>query len=257
MMLDSLLQAAAAYPWWAIVLAQLAVAVGAGLQTAVGFGFALVAAPVLLFIDPRLVPVPITLAGLLMTLGNFLLNHRHADWRGLGWIGLGNLPGYLLGSLALTLLPLAHLALLFGVLTLGMVGLSVSHLHFSPRIRWLLPMGALSGFSGVTTAMNGPPVALVYQHAPGSRVRGTLSVYFFLSNLVLISLFWLLGQLDAQALVAGLLLLPGVLLGLWAGKPLSGWLDAGRTRRAVLWVSAISALAVMLRHGGPAFFPSG
>lgn len=250
MFIDNLIEAAAAYPWWAMIAAVLAVTAGAALQSAVGFGFALVAAPVLIFIDPRLVPVPITLAALLMTAGNFIANHRHADWRGLAWLGLGNLPGYVLGSLALTLLPVAQLALLFGMLTLTMVGLSVSHLHFQASWRWLLPMGALSGFSGVTTAMNGPPVALAYQNRPGPQVRGTLSVYFFLSNLVLICLFAFLGQLDAQALAAGLLLLPGVLLGLWLGRGLAGWVDAGRTRCAVLWVSAISALAVMVRYGG-------
>jgi len=253
MSIDGLTQALEAYAWWGLVLAFVATLAGAVLQTAVGFGFALVAAPVLLFIDPSLVPVPITLAALLMTAGNFAIYHRHADWRGLGWIGLGNLPGYWLGGLALTLLPVAYMAMLFGVLTLSMVGLSISHLHFRPITRWQLPMGALSGFSGVTTSMNGPPIALTYQHAPGPQVRGTLSVYFFVSNLVLIGLFWLLGKLDAQALLAGISLVPGVLLGLWLGRYLTGWLDAGRTRRAVLWVSAVSAIAVMVRYGKPVF----
>jgi len=253
MNLDTLMQAAEAYPAWAMLLGLLAVGAGAALQSAVGFGFALVAAPVLLFIDPRLVPVPITVAALLVTAGNFVLDHRHADWRGLAWVGLGNVPGYLAGSLALTLLPVAHMALLFGGLTLSMVGLSISHLHFKPSPRWQLPMGALSAFSGVTTSMNGPPVALVYQHAPGPLVRGSLSAYFFISNLVLIGLFLGLGELDASALVAGTLLLPGVLLGLWVGRPLASWLDAGRTRRAVLWISAVSAVAVMLRYGAPVF----
>ncbi len=251
MLPDLALQALGAYPGWSLPLALFAVIAGASLQTAVGFGFALVAAPVLLFVDPGLVPVPITLAALLMTAGNFAIYHRHADWRGLGWIGLGNLPGYWLGGLALTLLPVAQMAMLFGLLTLTMVGLSISHLRFAPSARWQFPMGALSGFSGVTTSMNGPPIALTYQHSPGIQVRGTLSVYFFISNLILIGLFASLGKLDQQALMSGLLLVPGVLLGLWLGRYLTGWLDAGRTRRAVLWVSAVSAVVVMVRYGGP------
>jgi uncharacterized membrane protein YfcA len=248
--LEILVQVFAGYSLWDVSLALLAVISGAALQSAVGFGFALVAAPILLFIDPGLVPVPITLAALLMTAGNFALYHRHADWRGLMWVGLGNVPGYWLGGLALTLLPVAQMALLFGFLTLSMVGLSISHLHFSPSVRWQMPMGTISGFSGITTSMNGPPVALIYQHAPGPAVRGTLSVYFFVSNLILIGLFAMLGKLDVQAMSSGLLLVPGVMLGVLLGRFLTGWLDAGRTRRAVLWVSAFSALAVMLRYGG-------
>ena len=248
---DAFIDIVDSYPLWVLLLATVAVACGAALQTAVGFGFALVAAPVLLFIDPGLVPVPITLAALLMTAGNFVINHRHADWGGLAWVGIGNLPGYWLGGLALTLLPVPVMALLFGGLTLSMVGLSLSHLRFKPTARWLLPMGALSGFSGITTSMNGPPIALTYQHAPGPQVRGTLSVYFFISNLVLIGLFLALGKLGSQELIAGVILIPGVLLGLGFGRYLTGWLDAGRTRRAVLWVSAVSAVAVMVRYGGP------
>jgi uncharacterized protein len=238
------------YSTLSLLAGLLAVTLGAMVQTAVGFGFALVAAPVLLFIDPHLVPVPITLAAVLITGSTLALNHRHADWRGTAMIGLGNIPGYWLGGLALTALPLPTMAMLFGALTLTMVGLSVSRLHISARPRWQLSMGALSAFSGVTTAMNGPPIALVYQHATGPQVRGSLSGYFFISNLVLLGLFAALGKLDRQALAAGVLLMPGVLLGLVLGRPVTGWLDAGRTRRAVLWLSAISAVAVMLRHGG-------
>ena len=238
-----------AYQGWELALALLAVCVGAALQSAVGFGFALVAAPVLLIIDARLVPVPITLAALLMTAGNFFANRAGADWRGLAWVGLGNIPGYALGALALSLLPLADMARLFGLLTLLMVAASLSHLHLTPVPRWQLPMGAVSGFTGVTMAMNGPPVALVYQHASGPVIRGSLAVYFFLSNLVLLAIFAALGQLDGAAVGAGLLLMPGVLLGLWLGRPIAAWVDAGRTRRAVLWVSAVSALVVIYRYG--------
>ncbi|MCB1864484.1 MAG: sulfite exporter TauE/SafE family protein [Chromatiales bacterium] len=247
---DALLSAAGAYPAWAIAVSVIAVAAGAALQSAVGFGFALVAAPVLLFIDPALVPVPITLAALVLTAANFIANRHAADWRGLGWIVLGNGPGYLLGAIALTHLPLVWLAMLFGALTLAMVWLSLARIHCSPVPRWQLPMGALSGFSGVTTAMNGPPIALVYQHAAGPVVRATLSVYFFASNLILLAIFAGLNRLDMQAAAAGLLLVPGVLLGLWLGRRFSRWVDAGRTRRSILWVSALSAVAVMLRYGG-------
>ena len=55
---DAFIDIVDSYPLWVLLLATVAVACGAALQTAVGFGFALVAAPVLLFIDEECVQHP-------------------------------------------------------------------------------------------------------------------------------------------------------------------------------------------------------
>jgi uncharacterized membrane protein YfcA len=231
-----------------LVAALVAIAAGALVQGAAGFGFALVAGPILILIEPSLIPVPFTITALLFSALLWRRNLAHTDWRGLGWIYLGNLPGYLLGALALLLLPIRGMALLFGVLTLVMVLLSLSHLHLSPSRKWLIPMGAASSFMGTTMAMNGPPIALVYQHARGATIRASLASYFFTSNLVLIALYGFLGKLDQASLVSGLLLLPGVVLGMVLAGPLSRWVDAGRVRQSVLWISALSAVAVLVKY---------
>ncbi|SEH09144.1 sulfite exporter TauE/SafE family protein [Candidatus Venteria ishoeyi] len=247
--MDTLIQVWQLYGPLELSLALVAIAAGAMIQGAVGFGFALIAAPILMLIDPKLVPVPISIVALLMTGLVFWRDRHGADWQGLSWIYLGNLPGYALGAFALMLLPIRDMALLFAGLTLLAVGLSISHLRLSPVPRWLLPMGTASSFMGVTMAMNGPPVALTYQHASGVVIRGSLSVYFFTSNLVLLLIFAAIGQLDGFTLATGVLLLPGVILGLLLASPLARWVDAGRMRRAVLWISALSALAVLVRYG--------
>ncbi len=231
-----------------LLIALCAITAGALIQSAAGFGFALISAPILILIDPGLIPVPLTITALLLTALLWRKNHAHTDWRGLRWIYIGNLPGYLLGAAALLLLPIREMALLFGLLTLTVVVLSLSHLHLRPIRRWLLPMGTASSFMGITMAMNGPPIALVYQHAKGATVRGSLASYFFTSNLVMIGLFALMGKLDGRALGQGLALFPGVVAGMALAGPLSRWIDAGRVRHAVLWISALSALAVLVKY---------
>ncbi len=245
---DLLAATLAHYSHWELALAIAAITAGTLTQGAVGFGFALISAPILLLIDPLLVPVPLTLVALWLTGSSFQHHHDHVDWRGLGWIFLGNLPGYALGAVALTLLPIRELALLFGLLTLVTTALSVAHLHLTPVPRWLVPMGAFSAFMGTTMGMNGPPVALLYQHAHGNRIRGTLGVYFFTSNLVLVAIYWAVARIDSAALGAALVMLPGVWLGLLLVRPLRRWFDAGRMRGGVLWISAFSAVAVLWRY---------
>src|SRR5918998_2326429 len=88
-----------------IVLAGLAVALGALVQGAVGFGLALVAAPLLAIIDPALVPVPMLLLATAHALLMLRREHGDTDWTGVGWALLGRLPGIALGVLAVVLLP--------------------------------------------------------------------------------------------------------------------------------------------------------
>ena len=76
-----------------IIAAGLVIALSALVQGAVGYGMALVAAPLLALVDPMLVPVPL----ILLTSGHALLavirDGRYADWPGIGWAMLGRLPG--------------------------------------------------------------------------------------------------------------------------------------------------------------------
>ena len=69
------------------------VGAGAILQGAVGFGFAVVAAPLLLLIDARLVPGPLVFAALVLVVLMALRDRRGTDLAGVGWILLGRLPG--------------------------------------------------------------------------------------------------------------------------------------------------------------------
>ena len=62
--------------------------------------------------------------------------------------------------------------------------LRVAGLRGDPRPPALLIGGVLAGVMGTIAAVGGPPLALLYQHAPGAQVRGTLSGLFFLGTIV-------------------------------------------------------------------------
>ena len=170
------------------------------------------------------------------------------DLHGLKWALLGRIPGVLIGVTTLVVVSRDRIALAFGVLIVASVGVSV----VVPRIRIsrmsLFGAGVVSGFLGTTVSTGGPPMALLYQHATGTRIRATLAGYFTVGvSMSLVSLV-VVGRLGRVELVLASLLLPGALIGFVTSGPLATALDRGRTRGAILLVSFVAGLTVIVRH---------
>ncbi len=220
-------------------------ALGAAVQGSVGFGLALVAAPLLILIEPRLVPGPLIAAALVL-IG--LMSHRErraVDLDGFHWALLGRLVGVPCGALALVSLPHRETSLLFAALVLAAVAMSATGRRFAPRQGTLLGAGLLSGFMGTFSAIGGPPLALVYQDAPGARVRGTLAAHFLVGALLSLGGLAFVGRFGWGELRLAAVLVPGVVVGFVLSLPLARRLDRGETRRAVLAVSTTAAILVM------------
>jgi uncharacterized membrane protein YfcA len=228
-----------------IVLAGLAVALGALVQGAVGFGLALVAAPLLAIIDPRLVPVPMLLLATAHAMLMLRREYRDTDWTGVGWALLGRLPGIALGVLAVALLPPRWFGLAVAVTVLTCVALSVVRWRPRPTVPALLLAGVVSGAGGTASAIGGPPVALLYQDAHGARVRATLGAYFAAGSLLSLAGLLVGGQFSGDALRAAALMVPFMLVGFALSTPARRLLDHGWTRPAVLVLAAGGALALL------------
>ena len=189
------------------------VGVGATVQGAVGFGMALLSAPILTLIDRRLVPGPLLAAALVLTLLVAWRDRRSIDVGGVKWALIGRVPGTVVGAAALSVLPLHTLTLVFG----GVVVLAVAMLAFglplTPNAPTLLGAGLLSGFMGTTSSIGGPPVAMVFQHEKGPRVRGTLAGYFVFGASMSILALVIVGRFGLDELGWAMWLMPGVLVG--------------------------------------------
>jgi uncharacterized protein len=228
-----------------IALAGLVVALGALVQGAVGFGLALVAAPFLAIIDPRLVPVPMLLLATAHAMLMLRREYRHADWAGVGWALLGRLPGIALGVAAVALLPPRWFGVAVAVTVLTCVALSVVRWRPRPTVPALLVAGIVSGAGGTASAIGGPPVALLYQDAHGARVRATLGAYFAVGSLLSLGGLLLGGQFSGDALSAAALMVPFMIVGFALSGPARRLLDRGWTRPAVLALASGGALALL------------
>lgn len=234
--------------WVELAVASAVVMAGATLQGSVGFGLGLVAAPLLLLIDPSLIPGPLLSAAAVLTV---LLTHR--EWRSvnfadLKWALSGRIVGVAVAAAVLVVVPANYIALAFGTLILMAVAMSASGLHLAPRPSHLVTAGLLSGFMGTTVSIGGPPIALVYQKEVGARIRGTLSAYFTVGAVLSLIALRIIGRYGRTEILLAVGLLPGVLLGFLLSRHTAGVLDKGYTRIGVLTVSAVAALAAILRQ---------
>lgn len=178
-----------------------AVAAGAGLQSATGFGFSLLAAPILFaLVDPQPAIGLLALLGLEVNAMTLLTEGR----RPRPLVGEAAvlvacaLPGALLGVAVLRSLDAVALQLLLsaGVITTLVVRHALSTrtavapvLHDGPRPRppWSAPLaGLLSGALSTSTSTSGPPLLLhlLGRGARPSVVRDTLTVCFMALGLI-------------------------------------------------------------------------
>lgn len=230
-----------------LVAAAVIMAIGCTLQAAVGFGFALFSAPLLLLIDTGFVPGPILLAALPLCVWSW--------WREREAVDVGQLPALLAGAALGTLAGVATLKLLataaptrlFGVLILMAVGVSLISRQIAPSPRNLLMGGGIGGWMGALAGVHGPPVALVLQHAAPATVRSVLGAYFAVAYAMTVAALWLIGLFDAASLARAVAILPGTLIGMVAGPRLTPYLDHDRSRIAILALSALSALLLIVR----------
>lgn len=227
------------------VVALLAVGVGALAQGAVGFGFGMLAAPVLALIDERLIPGSVLVLGL--TVASFVAWQERGDldWHGIRWALVGRVLGTGAGVYVVTVLDHDQLAVLLGVFILVAVVMSVAGWHVSPTPSTLVGAGAMSGVMGTLTSIGGPPMALVYQREQAAKLRSTLAGFFlFGASLALVTLA-VSGELGRRQFVDGVLLLPGLVVGLLMARWLAPLLDRGWTRPAVLAMSTAAALVLV------------
>lgn len=223
------------------------VTVAACLQGAIGFGMALISAPLLVLIEPALVPGPLIASSLVLVSLTALRDRAHADLRTVRFSMMGNVVGAFCGASVVAILDPRGFSVLFGLLVLLGVGLSAAGLRVALSRGAALGAGLLGGFMSATSAIGGPPMALIYQHEGADRFRGTLAVYFIVScSMSLIALGWF-GEFGLEELSLSLYLIPAQITGFLLSFALGPVLAGASIRPFILGLSALAGLGVLVR----------
>ena len=190
-------------------------------------------------------PGPLLVAALTLHMLVLQRDRSGVDKSGLTMLLSGRVLGTIPAAMLLAYLPLDSMKILLAAVVLAGSLMGVLHSGGHPTSAVLFAAGTASGFMATAAGLGGPPVALVYQRETGLRLRGTLAAYFIVGTVLsLIALAWA-GRFGLQEIRLSGVLIPGTVLGYFLSRPAAAYLDSGRTRIAVLAVSALAAASVI------------
>lgn len=232
---------------WAALAVYGVIIVAAVVQSGLGMGFGMTAAPLLALINPELVPGPaLWIATATAGLGAWR-ERANVDWAEVGVGTLGRIAGTALAVIVLSrVMDQKTFMLVFGLMIALAVGLSVSGwtLPFT-RINLLL-MTAVSGIIGTITSVGAPPLALVYHSRPPLIARPTLSAFFCLGCAISLLGLVLSGLSGIEDAKRAAVMAPAMVLGIAIAGPFRTRLTA-QFRPALLGVAAIAAVILIIR----------
>jgi uncharacterized protein len=173
-----------------MALAAVAAFAGAAVQSATGFGFALVLSPALFAVmEPVEAVTALLVLGLALNLLVLFEGGRpeHVDWHALAPMLVAAVPGLAVGAVALTELSKEVLQVAVGVAVIAAAGWQLwrraGHTHLPPAAAW--GAGFVSGALTTSISVNGPPLVL-WLEARGVRpeeFRASLAASFLVLNL--------------------------------------------------------------------------
>ena len=129
-----------------LLIAMLMIFCGSFIQSATGFGLAVVAAPILIHLSPEFIPGPLIIVGLFLGIINAVKYRANISLGGLKQAIIGRIPGTIAGAALLYYIDVAQLSLLLGVIVLMAVVVSLLPIKLQPTPHRLMFAGFLSGF---------------------------------------------------------------------------------------------------------------
>ncbi len=222
-------------------------------QAVAGFGFGLLAVPVMtLAISPQRAVVVSSLVGVMITTWQAWSLRADADRLLVRRLTIAAYVGMPLGLVVLITVGDDALRVSLGVSVLIATALLASNVRFPVGRRSDVVAGFVSGVLNTSLSTNGPPLVVVLQarQLGAQQFRATISAVFALSNVFALSLFLGTGKVTVPGLEAAGLAAPAVVVGQLLGYPIRRHLHGQRFRVLVLCLLAgagVSAIVAALR----------
>ena len=231
-----------------VIFIALLLFVSSAVQGVLGFGFAVIASPIIVQINPNLVPQLLALLGLPIALRVFFREKEGVDLSKVKPLIVGRLVGGPIGLLLLLNLSEKYLSIAVGVIVLiAGLGSFFGWVINRNKLNSFLA-GTFSGIFGMVAAVGGPPVALLYRNTKSEEFRPSLNSVFSIGILITLSLLVLSGNLFMDHLLLFVLFLPFVLIGVRISSSIFSKFSDSFIAASVTYFSVLSGLYVILRN---------
>lgn len=223
--------------------------VGAAAQAVSGFGFVLIAAPlVAVLAGAKAAVVGVTLVGWVLVAQLSVRGRGHVDRSVVLLMTASAIVGMPLGLLVLDRADERVLTAIIAVVVIAFAVVLARGLELPRAPVAKVFAGLTSGVLATSTGTSGPPVviALSDRTLEPSVFRATISTIFLVQGTAAIVAFAFGGQITSDALLVALVGLPGLLLGSIAGEWGFRSLDPAAFRRVVLAMLFVSGVAALI-----------
>ena len=220
----------------------------AAIQGILGFGFAVISSPILVQIEPLLVPQILSLLALPMAYRIYQREKKEVDWNPFKFLFLGRVIGGPLGLLLLINLNERLLSISVGAIVFfaGVATFNEWTLERNNQTSWIA--GSLSGIFAMIAGVGGPPIAILYRGASGKEFRPSLNAVFTFGIIITLSLLFISGEIYRDHIVLILYLAIPVALGLKLSSSLFSDVSDATISKGVTYFSIISGLIVIFRN---------
>lgn len=217
-------------------------------QSTSGIGFGLIAAPLLVLIDPKFVPGTVIVLGVTVSFLSAVRDIRDVNRAYVAAGIAGRIPAAIFAASLLASLSEVVFQIIFGTIILLAVPVSLWGPALRPSVPGVAIAGMFSGFTGTLTSVGAPPFAIALQNAPAHQMRATMNAVLTLGACVSLTALWAYGNFGWADILRGVALLPGVLLGFYAARFVIAAPGTARwLRYAVLGLCLLASVALILR----------
>ncbi|BCE01300.1 sulfite exporter TauE/SafE family protein [Marinicellulosiphila megalodicopiae] len=223
----------------------LALFIGCVLQTALGFGMAIVAAPIIMLFAPQYVPSVITIVALFLSVQNATNLRSDIQWKFMLPAYITRVPGTVIGVALVALMPTFILQLIITLMVFVAIFVTIFIKPFNSTVLNMSVASFFSGIAGSATSIGGPPMAIVMQHGKSNHTRANLSGYFVFACFTSLVGYQLAGLMDSHLWITGLTLTPIAFIAFYIGKKLRIYTEK-YFRQLLLIVCIFSASIAML-----------
>lgn len=197
--------------------------ISAVLQGLTGFGFSILAVPLItMFISPK-TAVPILLIySIIINIIVLYSTLKAVDIKKILILLLAGIVTMPLGTHLLVIMNENLLKIFIGtmILIFGILLLIGFRKKFKNEKIAMLPVGMLSGLLGGSISISGPPIILFLsnQDVDKHTFRGNLAIYFLILNIFTLPVYYWNGLLTSKVWSYSLTFLPGLLVGVFVGN---------------------------------------
>ncbi|MGE0059492.1 MAG: sulfite exporter TauE/SafE family protein [Dehalococcoidia bacterium] len=236
-----------------LIAAMFVIFLAGAAQSMTGFGFGLVAVPLMtLFLAPSAAIPIIVITGLFVNLMILWQGKRQIRLGGMSSLAVAGLAGVPVGVWLLASMEASTLRIYIGVLMLaaGLVFASGLRVRVANERLAAVPVGLASGVMGGSVSMPAPPIILFFanQKMAPADFRANLVLVVTLQLLVSLPVYYANDLLPQRAFVWSAAILPALLVGTVIGSRLIGVVSERGFRRLTL-ATVIAAGVISLLTG--------